>query len=308
MIGLWRGRRRKAADLGGLLDAAIPQALAARVLVCVTFHYAPKRLAYLYEVLTTLAGFRVDGLQVVVCTQTTRPAELRLLERMGTGLFDADKALRIRSFPDLDDPYALTWQHKTILKEFLAAEGERFSHFIYLEDDLRLRYESFLYFLAARKMLAGRGLVPGFVRYEYHPDWDGVFATDHPFPQVLDGRVVARAGRSLFVAPNAPYQGLYILDRSLAQEHVDSAAFDLRQSAAIADWGVRERAAMGLTFHNPPPGFGSRFALPLNAQTLVPERCCWVHHLSNSYAVNRDPTDPNSVFASLPIDSVFRST
>lgn len=308
MIGLWRGRQAQAADLGRAVEAAIPQARAARVLVCVTFHYAPNRLAYLYEVLTTLAGFFVAKMDVVVCTQTIQAAELRLLERMGCGLFQGNKVLHIRSFPDLDDPYELTWQHKAILKENLASGTDPFSHFVYLEDDLRFRYESFLYFLAGRKILAGKGLVPGFVRYEYHPDWDGVFATDHAMPQILNGHAVARAGRSLFVAPISPYQGMYVLDRSLAREHVESAAFDLRASAGIADWGVRERAAMGLTFHEPPPGYGSRYAVPLDAETLIPERCCWVHHVTNSYAVNRNPADPNSVFASLPIESVFRST
>ena len=60
--------------------------------------------------------------------------------------------------------FYLTWAHKRLFRYALRDQG--FSHFIYLEDDLRFTRESLTYWCRFREPLALHGLLPGFVRYD----------------------------------------------------------------------------------------------------------------------------------------------
>lgn len=291
-------------NLDRAMKAAAPEATTMRLLVCITFHYAPNRLRYLFATLASLCTFPVHTLDVIVCTNTVSASELEAINRTATGLFSDGRRVEVVSFPNLPHPYELAWTHKPILeKRFL---GKPYDMFIYLEDDLRLTFDNLLYLLAARHFLAALKLIPGFMRYEYHRLFDGVFVSDQLEQQVIEGRGLVTAADTLFSNLGSPYQGLYLLDQALAQEFIATPSFDMIASSRVIAWAIRERAAMGLAFESPPPGFVSRFAAPLDLSTWIPKRCCWVHHMANNYAENRDPDDPNSVLGSILVDRLFR--
>ena len=96
---------------------------------------------------------------------------------------------------------------------------------------------------------------------------------------------------------------MFILDRDLALEYVISRSFDRELSMDVRpQWGLGERASMGLCFENPPEGFSCRYAIPVNPATLKTPYWSWVHHMASTYTKNtRVPfgkTQPDQLFSS----------
>jgi hypothetical protein len=58
---------------------------------------------------------------------------------------------------------------------------------------------------------------------------------------------------------------------------------------------------MGLCWEAPPPGFPTRFVVPIDAAARGVARAAWVRHLPANYAA-----DPDSPFARCPAAEVLR--
>jgi hypothetical protein len=196
-------------------------------------------------------------------------------------------------------PYYLTWSHKTLLRAGLADPD--FSHFLYLEDDLRFTGESLQYWREHRGPLAAHGLLPGFVRVEW---LDGsMYVVDQSGAadcRRLPGAPIQRdegsgePGLRFVSLPNA-YQGMYVMDRPLALDHFRrSAARDPWRSRALVDWGIRERAAVGPILDDVPAGFGvSRSVVPVQVQaggTCELDQRCTLLHLPGNYTRGAHPS------------------
>jgi hypothetical protein len=96
---------------------------------------------------------------------------------------------------------------------------------------------------------------------------------------------------------------MFILDRELALEYVESPSFDrVRSKVVRPDWDVACRAAMGLCFENPPPGFTTRYVSPVDPSTLTTPYWSWVYHIPNNYT--KDRLKP---FAKTRTDQLFDS-
>jgi hypothetical protein len=193
-------------------------------------------------------------------------------------------------------PYYLTWGHKWIVGP--VALARTFSHYVYLEDDIRFTNESLAYWRRNRLLLAPSGLLPGFVRYESFCGGDYVVdqrrSLGHNLAEAsiqAPGRSGAPDERQRFVQLPNPYQGMYVLDRGMAERHYRrSLARDPFRSRSISGWGVRERAAIGPTLDQVPHGFAARNVVPLAQDSLgrpTLERSCLVEHLTGNYASGR---------------------
>jgi len=258
-----------------------------RPLICVSFHFVYRRLGYLEEVLHTLATFPCSDRTIVVLTNTTDLTEQQLLRRhfLQAGLLDGDE-VRLVVERDLAHPHDLTWAHKRfITDEFLALAG-RYTHFIYLEDDERLTFENFAYFIMARDLLRPFGLVPAFLRTEWNSGRGLYVNTDNVASVSLPERPFVRCGDYAFISVDNPYCGAFVLDLELAREYVISRSFDRDCSRDVSPWDIRERSAMGLTFEAPPAPFPYRVVTPVSIATLVTPHCAWLAHLPNNYADN----------------------
>jgi hypothetical protein len=110
-----------------------------------------------------------------------------------------------------------------------------------------------------------------------------------------------RAGGFDFIALDTPHSAMFIMDRALAREHANSDGFAQGPSMATSPWKTRERAAMGLCWEAPPPGFSVRHVVPFDPATLEVASCAHVRHLPGNYA-----QDPASPFAKIPASKVFR--
>ncbi len=267
-----------------------------RLLVCVTFHYVAARLVWLQQVLACFSRYEIP-FHLIVVTNTVHPAEVASI--MGLVPPSGSMQVECRSFDGMAHPFELTWAHKLIIaQEFLA--GDR-THFVYVEDDILIPPESFAYWLDYRASLGRRGLIPGFVRVEREPASGVLFATDQMGPTQLDRMRMVRAGPWMFTNADSPYTGSFILDRDLAAEYVASASFSKTGSMAVKpNWGIRERAAMGLSFEAVPRFFWSRLVVPFAPSTLRIPEFAHVTHAPANYA-----QDPASDLAKIPLDAML---
>lgn len=283
--------------------------------------YVPDRQQYLARCIESLLGIEAPRVEVAVITN--EPAELQrsLQERLGgvrctvvgsdcaVDANSASRGVEVVPWSRKGHPYYLTWEHKDLLRA--ATQRAEFSHFAYLEDDIRFPREAFEYWIEFRRLLGPYGLIPAFVRCEVRGS--EILITDQgrrhrlaDLPHVA----VQRAGASLplyFVNLVSPYQGIYLMDRVLAERHfVRSPARSPLRSRVMrigGDWKVRERAAIGPIFDDVPSGFLCRAAAPVIEQvdgSFRIDRRCLVEHMPANYA--DDPTTP---FGSMKLDDLF---
>lgn len=256
--------------------------------VCVTFHYVPERLAYLSSIVAQYIGM-AETIDVYVVTNVgDDTSRNRIRDALPT--FPRGMSLRFVTPTLMGHPFLLTWSHRDIFRELLAAGNV--SHFLYTEDDLLVTATNILYWLRYREPLRKFGLIPSFFRVEQHPR-RGWCSTDCNVPVRVyrQPRVICDDGMRFICMPN-PYQGLYFLDRELMEEFAASPV----TSPDWGQWGIREKAAAGMTFVNIPRGFSSRNVVPIGTSGLEIPEDCWVHHLPNNYANN-----PETAFGKLPL-------
>jgi hypothetical protein len=199
--------------------------------------------------------------------------------------------------------FYLPWGHVPILRE--AAATGRFSHLVYLEDDIGFTERHLRYWCRYRRPLAAHGLLPGFARFEYSAGERYLVDVVYPVePGVrrlrIDGDHEAVCDE--VVNLENPYQALYVLDAALAAEYLSRPRTAFRSRAMPIALGVRERAATGPHLDDVPPGLMSRNVVPVRTrdgvQRLDPE--CLVEHLAGTYT-----NTPDSHFGTLRVDDLF---
>jgi hypothetical protein len=110
-------------------------------------------------------------------------------------------------------------------------------------------------------------------------------------------------GVGLFMTMPNPHQGMYFLDQPLIHELINSP--ELSPDNSIG--GIREKAALGLTFIARPKGFSSRTVVPIDLHGKTVAQEAWVHHLPNSYSRNPASEHGKIVMQALfqPLDDVW---
>ena len=165
---------------------------------------------------------------------------------------------------------------------------QSYTHFIYVEDDILLSFDNFCYFVYYRKMLKRQKLIPSFQRIEYNDADNRLYFVDQIGVSDFSSRNRVDVDGYAFVNLDYSYNAMFILDRELALEYVETPSFDRERSKVVRpEWDVACRAAMGLCFENPPPGFALRYVSPVDPSTLTIPSWSWVYHLPNNYAKNR---------------------
>jgi hypothetical protein len=313
-----RGRAQAGQELGGPPEA---------VLVAVA-HWRPDlreaaeaRLAYLEECTAGLLEMPVPRVVAVVLTNHPHQTARDLAERLSR----RDAPLRvpvsvapaeaIDTAPDVPRQvlvvgwrpgirhrhgFYLTWAHVPIFRR--AARSGRFSHLVYLEDDMRFGGEHLRYWQAYRKPLAELGLLPGFVRYEWHNGERFLVDALRPIEPGLRRRVAHVGGRPTHVVNlETPYQALYILDRDLFETHFRFSRGRSPMRSRASDWAVRERAASGPIFDDVPKGFVSRNVVPVrvDGDRQQVDASCLVEHMAPTHSSSASP------YGVLRLDELF---
>jgi hypothetical protein len=281
-------------------NLASARANEARILCAITFHFDISRLGFLAEVMRSLSEFKVASMEIAIVTDATRQDEVALLRRLCLEALSGESA-DIRCFGELPHPFDLTWCHKTMIaEEFARRNQRRYTHFIYLEDDILFSFANFCYFVQFREILRGTGLLPAFVRVEYLDSLRGLVASDACCPVCVPLQPHFFVGDIILMNMPNPYNPCFVLDLELAEEYLQSRSFDQEGSRSVCQWGVRERAAMGLCFEHIPALFQNRYVVPVYRQTGMVPTFARISHLPNNYA-----NDPDSPFGKLAMDALF---
>jgi hypothetical protein len=247
-----------------------------KILLGVSFHYSAERLEFLRKSLSHVPNFDCDT-EVFVVTNAEGDEEHASIRSA------ARSDVEIVVPRHLGHPYLLTWVHMGIFRSRFTSD-QSISHFMYLEDDLEVKPSNLHYWAKARDDLRPFGLIPSFIRYEIAEGGSDKVSTDITSP--VDFAKTPKAGMSganyCYINFPEPYQGMYLLDRELAQEHL----FGASSSPDFGRWGIREKAAQGLTFANVPQGCFSRNFVRFNLDEGNVDSDCLLHHLPNNYANN----------------------
>jgi hypothetical protein len=267
-----------------------------RLLICITFYYKFDRLIYLQKSLESLSNIDVDK-QIFIITNTFDSDELLSIQAHINS-----NTTTIKSYENGHD-FLLTWSHFSLMKKNL----NEFTHFLYLEDDIEFSIKNLNYWIDAREKLKYARLIPGFFRIEKLNDFN-IISTDVIKPMSLyDCGLIDIGNSETFISIVYPYQGMYLFDRELMNEFLESKDFnpDFNQNSSIKFWnginfGIREKSALGLTYISIPVGFKSRIVLPFDFKNGGLNETCFIHHLPNNYA-----TDINSPFGKVNINNLF---
>jgi hypothetical protein len=288
-----------------VMQVADPVARHSRLMICIVFAYRTHRLRYLFEMLRIFAEMPLERVHVLIYTNTSDPAQLINIERLTHFVRLAGKDFEIVSVQDLEHPFDLTWADKPSIPErFL---GSDFTHWLHLEDDCRFTYLNLCYFIYARDILRPHGLIPSFVRYERNDSELGFFASDQAHQTEINGYPHIDADDVFFMVLNSVYCGSTVLDQELAAEYVQTRSFDRLRSKEVSHWYIQERAAMGLTWENVPPGHFTRLMVPFTKVDGVPATPCLLHHLPNNYTDNwfAGTNHPDVPFGRLRLEKIF---
>lgn len=281
-----------------------------RILADITFHYNEKRLKYLFEVIRAFSEYPVELLDIVVATNVINQDKLDRIKSLCAPLLEGHPArpsgkkhLSIESYPDLANPWYLPWCHKHLISGKFLDPDIAFTHYIHVEDDILLSFDNFCYFDRYRKLLRDYRLIPSFQRVEYNFNDNRLYLVDQISILDFTSRKKIDVGDLSFVNPDYPHNAMFILDRDLALEYIDSRSFDQERSIDVRpNWGLCERSSMGLCFENPPDGFFHRYVIPVNTETLRTPCWSWVYHIAEKYTTN-----PRVRFGKIQPDHLFSS-
>jgi hypothetical protein len=262
-----------------------------KILACITFLYKEARLQYLKKVLASYSFMTCD-IEVIVITDVTHNDKIKLIESVFP-LQSSKFTVNIIAFPTLPNPWLLTWGHKEVFRSKF--NNMEYTHFICSEDDLEIKQNNIDYWLKHREKLIETGFYPSFFRVEWNKVLDFWASTDLTSNIRLKESPILEVENGTYTYLNVinPYQGMFLYDRPLMNEHMQSDTFDILKYGHIEsielnpNWGgggVAERANFGLTFEKVPTGFRSRNLINFDLKYRLLNYNSFIHHLPNNYA------------------------
>lgn len=244
----------------------------------ITFHFSEDRISFLNETVRRVLSLN-DRITLAIFTNIIDHECLSKIKALQSG----QKHIEVITPSLLGHPYLLTWSHLDWFRNKFNTDNT-ITHFLYLEDDIAISKENIEYWLEGRSLLAHTNFYPSFLRYEYKADsLTKRYSSD--VTKVNCFFFLPKTSISenyTFVNVSEPYQGLYFLDRILAEEHF----FGPSSNPDFGDWFIREKAAQALTFKSVPKGFTSRNLIGVRTDLKQMDPRCLVHHMPNNYADN----------------------
>jgi hypothetical protein len=237
--------------------------------VSLCFYYAESRLQNFKRTINNLSN--IPNIKITVDSNVN---------------FDSNLDIRVT---ELADPYHYTWEHKKYMPEFLASD---YTHFAYLEGNIDVTKKTFDYWIKTRELFLenNRNFIPAVHRIQKDKEGN-IYSLDCTHKQAHSRKVILKDQEFVFLSE--PYQGMFIMDKQLVEEHINSGYYSLGHKHT---YGIRESANLGNIYVNVPPNLPHRAALPLNITDD-----CMIEHFGTNYL-----NDPNSPHAKIKIENLFQ--
>ena len=237
--------------------------------VNICFYYVEERLEQFRKVIKTLS--EIPNIKLIINSNVN---------------FDSNLPIHIA---ELNDSYWHTWEHKKYMPEFLESD---YTHFAYIEGNIEVQKKTFDYWVKTKEIFQRNNLnfIPAVHRVQKNKEGQ-VYSLDCTHHQ--RHRPTIEVEGQKFVSLSEPYQGMFIMDKELVKEHINSDYYKFGQKGW---WGIRESANLGNMFVNIPTGYNHRCMLPLNNFSDT-----WVTHFGINYH-----EDKNSPHAKIKIEDLFK--
>ena len=276
-----------------------------KIAICIAFYFKNEKIELLKETCSTLneLGEYVD---VTIITNEINDSKINKLKNELNKIL---KNLNIFIAKDLQDPRLLPWCHYLIMREKIIDNS--YSHFIFLEDDIKITKKNIVYWINARKALKLSNLIPSFIRTEINYIDKKIYATDYIKRNNLKKlpKIFSKKNNLAFTNTIYPYQGMYLYDRELMNEHLNGpssspdfghGAFDINSININAiNMDIVAKANAGLTYKDVPLGFLNRYVVPIDLDKKLAKNYSLIQHLSNEYANKKTP------FGKIRINDLF---
>ena len=263
-----------------------------KLAIAVTFYFKQDRIQYLKKIASQFS-LLANKVLIHIFTSSDDADKKLLIKNAVNSHCSLDVKIHTPTY--LGHPYLLTWSHFYIFRELFFGD-QSITHFMYLEDDIYVTQKNIEYWLKSRDELRSSKVIPSFLRYEKKGEFD-LYATDVLTRQRFDR--LPRIKQSEFyyyINLPDPYQGMYLLDRELMYEHLTGPS----SIPEYSPWGIREKAAAGLTFINVPKGCFSRNFIGYDFRNKYIDPNSLIHHLPNNYVIK-----PGSPFAKNKVNELI---
>ena len=276
------------------INNLLPQKLA----ICVTFFYREEKINILKKVCKEFNNL-AHNIDVTIVTNENSENKINNLKK---NIGEVLKNFTVHTAQDLQHPKFLPWSHLVIMRKKIADTS--FTHFLYLEDDIRVTKKNLIYLINARNSLRNYNLIPAFVRTEINFKDKEEYVVDSPKKNNLKKmpKVISKITNLAFVNLLFPHQPIYFYDKELMNEYFNNAPSDpdfAIPSAKDHYQGIVERLDLMLIYYNVPQGFLHRSVVPVNLKDKAIKNYCLVEHLSNKY------TNQDSNFGVIKVKELF---
>jgi hypothetical protein len=236
--------------------------------VNICFYYVEDRVEKFKEIFKTLS--EIPNIKIIINSNVN---------------FDDSLPIEVT---ELSDTYHYTWEHKRYMPEFLNSE---YTHFVYLEGNIEVTKKTFNYWLLTRELFKRNNLNYIPATHRVQKDKNGnIYSLDCTHTQ--RNRPTITVEEQKFISLSEPYQGMFIMDKELVREHIQSDYYNVGQKGSF---GIRESANLGNMFINIPSGYNHRCMIPVDNFSDS-----WVTHFGTDYH-----GDPGSPHAKIKVEDLF---
>ncbi len=257
-----------------------------KIFATIPFFYNEKKIDKLFIVCENIIKISKKS-KIIILTNNISAKQLKKLKNKSKKFPN----IKLKIHKNILNNRLLPWYHVSLMKE--AYKDTTYSHFLYLEDDICINKENFLYWCNSRNALKKFNLIPGFIRIEKNKN--DLYAID--FIKKVKKNKLANVSINKsynFISHKYPYQAMYLYDRELIKEHLDgpSSNPDCGHGAfntnfidkRMINLDLMAKASIGLTYINVPSGFESRIVVLYNLNKKQLDEKCYINHLSNKYS------------------------
>lgn len=263
------------------------------LLVAITFHYNDDKINNLSIITNDFLNIAKKVKVVIITNNINYKIKQKIIKSLNKKI-----TLEFIKPNYLGHPYLLTWIHLDIFRKYFFKD-KNISHFLYLEDDIKITKKNIYYWTKYRKILNKYKLIPSFLRYEINKKDKKKYSVDVLKKSwFISIPKIKITNDYFFVNLPQPYQGMYFLDRILMKAHINGISSHPDHAKHL--WNTRERAAQGVTFLSVPKKFISKNVIGYNAKLKKIDKDCLIHHISNTYVNKKD------IFSKIPVDDLIR--